>query len=47
MNLALPGGNDDPSWLTAGVVVAGYAVVLAVILAVLFVLPYLVWTALG
>lgn len=46
MDIDIPGGTDHPAWLTAVGVGLGYGVVLAVIFAVLFVLPYLAFTAL-
>ena len=47
MNLDLPGGRDHPAWLTVAGVLAGYGVVLAVVLGALFLVPYALWTVLG
>jgi hypothetical protein len=47
MNLDLPGGRDHPAWTTVAGVLVGYGAVLAVVFAVLFLVPYALWTVLG
>lgn len=47
MELDLPGGRDHPAWTTVAGVLAGYSVVLAVILVAVFLVPYALWTVLG
>lgn len=37
---------DHPAWLTAAGTVGGYAVILAVMTLLLFLVPYLIFTAL-
>ncbi|WP_169330923.1 hypothetical protein [Natronococcus occultus] len=39
-------GFDHPAWLTAGSTVVGYLLILAVLTAALFVVPWLVFAAL-
>lgn len=46
MSLSLAGGNDHPTWLTAVGTLLGYGVILAVMFAVLFVVPYLLFVQL-
>jgi hypothetical protein len=46
MNLSLPGGNDHPTWLTAVGTFASYGLVLALLFALLFVVPYLLFSTL-
>jgi hypothetical protein len=47
MDAHIPGGTDHPTWLSGLAVFLGYGVVLAAILLVLFVLPYLLFAALA
>jgi hypothetical protein len=44
--MPLPGGTDHPTWTTVGGTLVSYALVLLAMFAVLFVLPYLAFTAL-
>ncbi len=46
MTLELPGGRDHPAWLTVLGTFLSYGVILAVILALMFVVPYLAFSAL-
>lgn len=40
MTIDLPGGTDHPSWTTALLTAIAYGLVLAVMFALLFVVPY-------
>jgi hypothetical protein len=47
MGPELPGGTDHPSWPTVASTFLGYAAIIAVLLLVLFVLPWLVFETFG
>lgn len=47
MNVSLPGGNDHPSWRTAVGTLVAYGAILVVMFLALFVVPYLLFVALG
>jgi hypothetical protein len=47
MTLGLRDEYDHPSWLTIGGTVVGYGVILTVVLLLMFVVPYALWTVLG
>lgn len=45
MSPSLAGGNDHPTWLTAAGTLAGYGLLLALLFAMLFVVPYLLFAS--
>lgn len=46
MATTLPGGNDHPSWVTAVGTLVSYGLILVAMFVALFVVPYLLFTAL-